>query len=328
MVEELTFFQVQSPSEQEDEKYGNEAGFASTERDSGPAAGLRELASRGGPNGIFPLHSRGNLRKTSKESPNWPLSGFSQNNPNTTIMNKNDLMKTFLAASVAGGFALSASAQVLVDEDFESGIGNWTLGTGGSLDTEFGNPGQSGAHDGSASIHSWAGSSLSVMPTDENPVVLSADIYDSGAASQRNTLGFRTGADPLFEMGQYLTSGYAVRVLNFAGNENWVSVASDLTAGWNRWEATFTADTLVVTLDLGIDGTIDHTLTSTGSGFNNAFTDLRFGGPSGTSSSGGGFNIDNINLEVIPEPSTYAAIFGGLALVGAFVYRRRLNAKK
>lgn len=35
-----------------------------------------------------------------------------------------------------------------------------------------------------------------------------------------------------------------------------------------------------------------------------------------------------IMFEPIPEPSTYAAIFGGLALVGAFVYRRRLSAKK
>src|SRR5690625_4046140 len=34
-------------------------------------------------------------------------------------------------------------------------------------------------------------------------------------------------------------------------------------------------------------------------------------------------------VQVIPEPSTYAAIFGGLALVGAFVYRRRrMNTTK
>lgn len=37
--------------------------------------------------------------------------------------------------------------------------------------------------------------------------------------------------------------------------------------------------------------------------------------------------LDDVRL-AIPEPSTYATIFGGLALVGAFVYRRRLNAKK
>lgn len=33
--------------------------------------------------------------------------------------------------------------------------------------------------------------------------------------------------------------------------------------------------------------------------------------------------IDNVTVTAIPEPSTYAAIFGGLALMGAFVYRRR-----
>src|SRR5690606_15118814 len=41
----------------------------------------------------------------------------------------------------------------------------------------------------------------------------------------------------------------------------------------------------------------------------------------------GSFSVDSLRLELIPEPSTYAAIFGALALVGAAVYRRRLNAK-
>jgi hypothetical protein len=48
----------------------------------------------------------------------------------------------------------------------------------------------------------------------------------------------------------------------------------------------------------------------------------------GTASVNYGAYYDNINLQIIPEPSTYAAIFGGLALLGAFVYRRRLSAKK
>jgi hypothetical protein len=37
------------------------------------------------------------------------------------------------------------------------------------------------------------------------------------------------------------------------------------------------------------------------------------------------FDIQSLTLTAIPEPSTYAAIFGALALVGAFVYRRRKN---
>jgi|GEM_PF-1437251 len=42
------------------------------------------------------------------------------------------------------------------------------------------------------------------------------------------------------------------------------------------------------------------------------------------------FELDLLNgsHSVIPEPSTYAAIFGALALLGAFAYRRRANGKK
>lgn len=38
--------------------------------------------------------------------------------------------------------------------------------------------------------------------------------------------------------------------------------------------------------------------------------------------------LEAVRLEAIPEPGTYAAIFGSLALLGAFAYRRRLSAKK
>jgi hypothetical protein len=43
---------------------------------------------------------------------------------------------------------------------------------------------------------------------------------------------------------------------------------------------------------------------------------------------GGGNDIFVNNFQVIPEPSTYAAIFGALALLGAFACRRRLKAQK
>jgi hypothetical protein len=42
---------------------------------------------------------------------------------------------------------------------------------------------------------------------------------------------------------------------------------------------------------------------------------------------GGGNDIFVNNFQVIPEPSTYAAIFGALALLGAFAYRRRQAGK-
>jgi hypothetical protein len=48
------------------------------------------------------------------------------------------------------------------------------------------------------------------------------------------------------------------------------------------------------------------------------------GSPSGAWA-GDYVDIDAMRLYAIPEPSTYAAIFGALALVGAFAYRRRKN---
>lgn len=39
------------------------------------------------------------------------------------------------------------------------------------------------------------------------------------------------------------------------------------------------------------------------------------------------YGANDISLHIIPEPGTYAAIFGGLALLGAFAYRRRFRVR-
>ena len=72
-------------------------------------------------------------------------------------------------------------------------------------------------------------------------------------------------------------------------------------AGWHTYHVTITPDTLIFEFDLDRDGTIDATDTySTGVesgpvGFN----ELRFGGPSGITSGGGGVHFDNVVLEII-----------------------------
>lgn len=253
-------------------------------------------------------------------------------------MNKMTLLKTFLAASVAGGIYLSASAQVIVNEDFEGGFGNWGAGNG-TLDTGFGNPGSSVQHPG-GTVNEWTGSTFSLSPTN-GAITLTGDIHDGGAAGS-NTIGLRGGPFPLFEMGHYAgdataTGGgndnFKVRINSFAGNPNWVGLTGGAVAigagnvGWNRWEAIFTDAGVTINLDIGITGTIDYTYTSLGATAGN-FSNLRIGGPSNISTAGSTVNYDNINLSQIPEPSTYAAIFGGLALLGAFVYRRRSSVKK
>lgn len=238
-----------------------------------------------------------------------------------------------LASIACLGSALAVNAQViLVDEDFsgysttEEMQSNWSGGAA-TLDTTLGNPAPSAFHP-SGTVNNWTGSSLSVDPA-TGVVVLRADIYDNGNPGH-NTLGFRTGADPLFEMGHYdfQAGQYNARILGFAGNDNWVTVHDTAgEPGWNRWEATFDVDTVTISLDLGIDGIVDATFVSSGTAPNNPFTDLRFGGPSNLTA-GDGANYDNIVLSQVPEPSTYAVIFGALALVAAFGYRRRAGSVK
>lgn len=221
----------------------------------------------------------------------------------SVCLSPTSLMANSIVAEDFEGYADTAAMQV-----------NWGAAGLGSLDTGFGNPGQSAAHPGGA-VNTWQ-TAFSITPSGTEKIVLTADIYDDGGSNnERATVGLRTGANPLFEMGHYngTSEHYHVRVLGMYGSDNWQPLQSGLRtssgqpAGWNRYEATFTNTSLTVTLDLGADGSIDGTFTSLGNP-GNAFTDLRFGGPSNLSSAGGGIFVDNISLStmVVPEPSSVA----------------------
>ncbi|OQB91426.1 MAG: hypothetical protein BWX84_01392 [Verrucomicrobia bacterium ADurb.Bin118] len=242
-------------------------------------------------------------------------------------------MKKQIVLAIATSLSLASTAlfgQVLVNETFESYADtaamrlNWDSDGLGTLDTDFGNPGQSATHPG-GTVNTWIGSSFSLLPS-SGTIVLKADIYDPGTGSaQRNTVGLRNGADPLFEMGHYnaQSSQYAVRVLAMYGEPNWVFFPGvDRTAGWHHYEATFTDTDVTITLDLESDGTVDSTLTFSGSPSANPFVDLRFGGPSGITSAGPMW-VDNIMLSQIPEPSVaMLGLLGGFGLLAMFRRRR------
>jgi len=240
-------------------------------------------------------------------------------------------IRNLVAIGAVSAMAFTASATITyVNETFESYADtaamelNWSPAGLGELVTTNGNPGQSAWHPGTT-VNTWIGSSFSLLPNPSGAVVLKADIYDPGDTGlQRNTVGLRNGANPLFEMGHYNSSfsHYSVRVLSMYGSPGWV-IFPDVarTAGWHHYEATFTAIDLTITLDIDLDGNVDSTLIYTGSPSANPFVDLRFGGPSGLASAGAAC-FDNIVLSQVPEPSVaMLGLLGGLGML--WIARRR-----
>jgi hypothetical protein len=255
----------------------------------------------------------------------------------------------FPLSLLALALSKSASAQIIVDEQFNyvdqaAMAANWTLPatTPMTLNLGAGNPNPSVTHGGTATVNRWT-TAFSLTPTDANPVRLSADLLSSGNANQANTVGLRQsgGISPLFEMGMYrsfdnlqtgpdtsaalspIQDGIGIRTINIAQDLNlqdWVKMGPNY-IGWARFEATFTMSSVTTRIDLGIDGVWDYSFTETGTTATGAFGDLRIHSP--VSSTGGGFSVDNIKLEVIPEPSTYALMGMGVVVLGVMAQRRK-----
>lgn len=222
---------------------------------------------------------------------------------------------------------------ILFSEDFESYADTaaleavWGPSTGAAeLRTDVGHSGNSAFSPGGA-VNQRTG--FAAAPSATENVRLSFDLFDDGLnTTKRMTVGLRQagGITPLFELGLYNSPvHYSTRILNLAGNENWLSLSATPVAGWHHFEALFTTTDVTVTLDLNDDGSTDFSHVSSGAFAANPFGDLRFGGPSGLASAGGGVFFDNISLSLvtIPEPGTWALFaLGGLGLAG-WCRRRR-----
>lgn len=257
-------------------------------------------------------------------------------------------MKNTLAAlSFASLMATSLSAMTIVSEDFESyadttALGmTWSLGDG-TLDTAFGNRGQSLFHPGTGASFSGANTNSfsfpGVYPGPGQKLIFKADIYDdANSNNERNTAGLRTAAGAnIIEMGHYNNpSHYSIRTVLFgAGSDgNWVAfpniiddagnpvAAETAVEGWHTYTAEITDSQVMFSLDLGGDGNINSTLVANvtqNPGF--LFDIIRLGGPSDLGSANGGVNFDNVSLELVPEPTSLLLTL--VAAVGLVVRRR------
>ncbi len=256
-------------------------------------------------------------------------------------------MKRFLSTALAVLLMpCLASATTIIAEDFESyadttelGVA-WTLGDG-TLDTVLGNPGQSLSQPGTSPSFSAGNTNTmsfaSTYPGPGETLIFETDIYDAGVSNARMTAGLRraSGAN-IIEMGMYNNPiHYAIRTVLFeAGSDgSWVAfdnvvddsgnpIANEPVIGWHRYRVEITDTQATFTLDLNSDGFINATLvaTITENSGNPGFDIVRLGGPSSLSSPAGVANFDNVNLTLIPEPTSALLVVMGAI---AFVARRK-----
>lgn len=254
-------------------------------------------------------------------------------------------MKNLLSMSLlAAALAPAISAQVIVNEQFNYAsqaelAANWTMGTAPlTLVTDDGFTAPSVRHAGTTTgANRWA-TPFALTPTDAAPVRLTADLYNETAGNTVTTVGLRQngGTSPLFEMGFYRVfdnqqtgtettsilspSGAGVGVRTIAigqdlNGQDWVRMSPYIQDEWLRFEATFDFDTVTVRIDRGIDGTWDFEYREVGTTAIGTFGDLRIHSPA-TTAAGTTALVDNIRLEVVPEPTAAALLsLGALALL-------------
>ncbi|QDU35243.1 hypothetical protein KS4_33240 [Poriferisphaera corsica] len=234
-----------------------------------------------------------------------------------------------LTGAAALGIATSASAAVIVEDNFDSYSDTAAMqavwgdaGLGTLVDaTTVGGSGNAMSHNG-GQVNSIALDNLA--PTASTNVVLSGTYYDDGVGNKRISIGLRNGANPLFEFGIYNNpSGYATRIVNFPGaSPSWVQIEKTQVEGWHSFNIEFGLDSITSVFDISSDGEdlYETTTDLSGDAWASGFGELRIGGPSNYSSTGGGLIFDNIKLETVavPEPASLA-----LLSLGALVALRR-----
>jgi len=241
--------------------------------------------------------------------------------------------------AVIGGIALTlhaASAQVLFSDDFEAGMGNWTMASS-TLDWSSAQNvvpvgGQYSALLNSSldRMYHNLGSELS------GAFIVSYYLYDDAATRAYGEVrsdagaGYNDGAlQQLFAIGKYSSvtfpgdtydaTKYQGRV-TFGANVGWFNLneagVPSRSAGWHRFDIERLSDES--TINFYVDGVLGRTIT----GATIASIDTIVLGSVAAGSSAGDAYFDGVLLTV-PEPSTTAlfAVGGGLLLWG--LIRRR-----
>ena len=231
------------------------------------------------------------------------------------------LRTSFLAATLAGGIALTAHGNVII-EPFGLLKDNFS-GTPRAGDSPKGTaPGLSGVAHGFGSTTSDHDYKFSFTPGVDLDNYLPAPGTDYGngdLASGLSQLDLSDGGT-----GTYRVYATWVPTSNVSGGLTTYTISND-------------ADPLTFSIDQNGSAYSDPVVDSAAPGANKwvflGTVELTAGNTysvvqSPTENTWVSHRTAGIMFEPIPEPSTYAAIFGGIALLGAFIYRRRIGSKK
>jgi len=257
-------------------------------------------------------------------------------------MNKRIIKNVCLVSALAGAMTVSAYGQVLLFEDFEDATAfdaNWSQsGDGPSFLAEAPDDAnnQTLYSEGGLQTRSFTGHT----PTDQEWIRIAFRYYDTMDAldvafgdpgdTGRDYFDIRNAGDvtSLINLGLHNSAAgnaddeYTFRVFGYEGNA-WLDTGLTRSEGWHEFEIHLFGESL----DMYHNGSaFQEDIPYTVGEFSIARLGFGFGAVDGASHTG--VHYDDLTIEVIPEPSTYAAIFGGLALAGAFVMRRRRRSVK
>ncbi|HMP81392.1 MAG TPA: hypothetical protein PKA41_01645, partial [Verrucomicrobiota bacterium] len=211
---------------------------------------------------------------------------------------------TLLPAGVA--HSQTEGERVVLDENFETYadtealLGVWKTGSG-VLENAAPGGGRAVLHDG-GELNEYKG--FSVRQDATHDVVFSADFFDFGGGNdKRVTAALRNGSGAGLEFGLLNELGpYCFRIQGMTTNDIWMPFGPAIlpSRGWHRFQAMLSATNIIVTLDLGRNGTIDHRFSVPATVPRRAFNSIRFGGLPGKVSHDGPVLVDNIRLTVTP----------------------------
>ncbi len=241
-----------------------------------------------------------------------------------------------LVPVLVGAMAVSAYGQLVLSDDFEGETPTWdasngspTLSTdqnntpGGNQSLFIANTGDRATWNDFGTLNAFSLTFYYYADSED----LGTNPRNYGQVQSRAVAGdVNSDLDQLFAIGNYHadghdTSTYQYRVVSgdtagwFDFDPDVIEVSND---EWVEFNITRTTENVVT---FSVNGTVGATITDAALG-DISIVDL---GGLGFATTEQPAYFDDMTL--IPEPSTYAAIFGALALAGAFVMRRRRSVK-